>query len=225
MLFSARMFRLNASTLVIGVGADRNDCMTTTQGGKRSAKQATAIRKLQTAEPADALATFPDNAALELRTRFRSSLRLIASTVALVTAAHDNRRGGLTATATCSLSVDPPLMLVCVNRRARTHGFMRESDRFCINYLGAQHGELARLFSVQLEDSEGKFSIGTWGVSAFGNPILLDSLATIECSVHRRIDEGTHSVFIGTVLAATKRSEFDPLVYVQGGFARLAGTE
>jgi len=199
--------------------------MTTTQGGKRPAKQAMAIHGLRAAEPADALATFPDNAALDLRTRFRTSLRLLASTVALVTSAHDNRRGGLTATAACSLSVDPPLMLVCVNRRSRTHGFMRESDRFCINYLGAQHGELARLFARQLEDSEGKFSIGAWGVSAFGNPILLDSLATIECSVHRRIDEGTHSVFIGTVLDATMRSDCDPLVYLQGGFAKLTGAD
>lgn len=183
------------------------------------------MHTLPAAESADALVTFPDNAALDLRTRFRTSLRMLASTVALVTSAHDNRRGGLTATAACSLSVDPPLMLVCVNRRSRTHGFMRESDRFCINYLGAQHGELARLFARQLEDSEGKFSIGAWGVSAFGNPILLDSLATIECSVHRRIDEGTHSVFIGTVLDAAMRSDCDPLVYVQGGFAKLAGAD
>ena len=217
------MFRLNASTLVIGIGADRMICMTATRDKKRPAKQATVVSKLRPSEPADAPATFPDNAALDLRARFRSSLRRLASTVALVTAAHDNRRGGLTATAACSLSVDPPLMLVCVNRRSRTHNFMRESDRFCINYLGTQHSELARLFALQVEDSESKFSIGTWGVSPFGNPILLDGLATIECSVHRRIDEGTHSVFIGTVLDATKRSDGDPLVYVQGGFSKLAG--
>ena len=179
------------------------DRMTTTRGGRRSANQATVIPTRVADIPAEAIDAFPDNAALDLRTRFRTSLRLLASTVALVTAAHGDRRSGMTATAACSLSVDPPLMLVCVNRRSRTHGFMRESDRFCINYLGAQHGELARLFARQLEDLEDKFSIGEWGVSALGNPILLDSLATIECSVHRRIDEGTHSVFIGTVLDAS----------------------
>jgi flavin reductase (DIM6/NTAB) family NADH-FMN oxidoreductase RutF len=195
-------------------------CMTTIQGGKRPAKQRTPVHKLK-----DALTTFPDNAALDLRMRFRTSLRLLASTVALVTAAHDNRRGGLTATAVCSLSVDPPLMLVCLNRRSHTHGFVRESDRFCINYLGAQHSALAQVFAGQPEDSEGKFSIGSWGLSSFGNPVLLDSLATIECSVHRRIDEGTHSVFIGTVLDATKRNDCDPLLYVQGGFAKIAGTD
>ena len=197
------------------------DRMTTTRGGRRSANQATVIPTRVADIPAEAIDAFPDNAALDLRTRFRTSLRLLASTVALVTAAHGDRRSGMTATAACSLSVDPPLMLVCVNRRSRTHGFMRESDRFCINYLGAQHGELARLFARQLEDSEGKFSIGEWGVSALGNPILLDSLATIECSVHRRIDEGTHSVFIGTVLDASMSNSCAPLVYVQGGFARL----
>lgn len=197
--------------------------MTTIRNGPRPSKQSMAIRALQAAaEPADSLPTFPDNAALDLRARFRTSLRLVASTVALVTAAHDNRRGGLTATAACSLSVDPPLMLVCVNRRSHTHGFMRESDRFCINYLGAHHRELAQLFALQLEDSDAKFSIGEWGVSPFGNPILLDSLATIECCVHRRVDEGTHSIFIGTVHDVTARSDCEPLVYVQGGFAGLA---
>lgn len=196
----------------------------TTRGGKRSANQATAIAGPGSADPAETIQVFPHNAALDLRTRFRTSLRLLASTVALVTAAHGTQRSGMTATAACSLCVDPPLMLVCVSRRSRTHGFMRDSDRFCINYLAAHHGELARLFAQQLEDSEGKFSVGNWGVSALGNPILLDSLATIECSVHRRIDEGTHSVFIGTVLDVSMNSSREPLLYVQGGFARITAS-
>lgn len=166
--------------------------------------------------------TFQENAAVQLRSRFRSSLRLVASTVAVVTAAHDGRRGGLTATATCSLSVDPPLMLVCVNRRSHTHGFMWNSERFCINYLGTQHRELADLFAVQVQDTDAKFSVGSWGKGRHGSPVLLDSLATIECRVLRRFDEGTHSIFVGSVLEVTAREEHEPLVYVQGGFAGVA---
>jgi flavin reductase (DIM6/NTAB) family NADH-FMN oxidoreductase RutF len=101
---------------------------------------------------------------------------------------------------------------------------MRQSDRFCINYLGLHHREIADLFALQMQESETTFSIGPWDTSAFGNPILLDSLVTIECSVRRRIDEGTHSVFIGTVLDAATRNECDPLLYVQGGFAELTRT-
>jgi flavin reductase (DIM6/NTAB) family NADH-FMN oxidoreductase RutF len=180
------------------------------------------IHTIHSPQQSEALAAFPDTLALELRARFRTSLRLLASTVALVTAAHGSRRGGLTATAACSLSVDPPLMLVCVSRRSRTHGYMRESDNFCINYLGEHHRELALLFATQVQDADEKFASGAWSMSPFGNPILLDSVATIECRVHRRIDEGTHSVFIGTVLDAVTRNECEPLVYVQGGFAKVA---
>jgi flavin reductase (DIM6/NTAB) family NADH-FMN oxidoreductase RutF len=180
------------------------------------------IHPMQPTEQAEPLTAFPDNAALELRTRFRTNLRQIASTVALVTAAHEGRRGGLTATAACSLSVDPPLMLVCVHRRSRTYGFMRASDRFCVNYLGEHHREIAQRFATQMADAEEKFASGSWSVGPFGNPILLDSLVTIECRVHQRIDEGTHSVFIGTVLDAVARNKCRPLVYIEGGFARLA---
>jgi flavin reductase (DIM6/NTAB) family NADH-FMN oxidoreductase RutF len=157
-----------------------------------------------------------------LRSNYRSSLRLVASTVALVTAAHDNKRGGLTATATCSLSVEPPLMLVCVNRRSNTHGFMWHSERFCINYLGKQHRELAHQFAIQVSDTDSKFAVGKWGVGRFGSPVLLDSLVTIECRVVRRFDEGTHSVFIGAVLDVTARDHHQPLLYVQGGFAGVS---
>jgi flavin reductase (DIM6/NTAB) family NADH-FMN oxidoreductase RutF len=206
---------------VVVAVADGNGRMTISRDGKRGAGLVAAMKRPEAAEEGDAPESFPENPALELRARFRASLRHLASSVALLTSAHDGRRGGLTATAACSLSVDPPLMLVCVNRRSRTHEFMRGSDRFAINYLGAHHRELARLFARLLPDSEAKFSIGEWGTSSHGNPILLDSLATVECSVLRRVDEGTHSIFIGTVLDATIRNACDPLLYVEGGFAAL----
>jgi flavin reductase (DIM6/NTAB) family NADH-FMN oxidoreductase RutF len=215
------MFSLNASILVVEVVGARHSGMTT-RNVQRSGKPRAAIRAILATEQSEAPAAFPDNPALDLRTRFRTSLRLLASTVALVTAAHGTKRGGLTATAACSLSVDPPLMLVCVSRRSRTHGYMRESENFCINYLGEHHHKLAALFATQVQDGEVKFGSGAWSVSAFGNPILLDSLATIECRVRRRIDEGTHSVFIGTVLDVVTRNECEPLLYVQGEFAKPA---
>jgi flavin reductase len=194
----------------------------TTRNAPRPVKPNTSIHAIYTPEQPESLAAFPDNSALDLRARFRTSLRRLASTVALVTAAHGAERSGLTATAACSLSVDPPLMLVCVSRRSRTHGFMHKSDCFCINYLGEQHRDLALRFAAQTQDAEDKFANGTWSISPLGNPVLADSLLSIECRVHRRIDEGTHSVFIGTVLDALTRNECEPLVYVQGGFARVA---
>jgi flavin reductase (DIM6/NTAB) family NADH-FMN oxidoreductase RutF len=197
-------------------------CGMATRSAQPPGRPKTAVRAIHTSNEPHESTGFPDNLALDLRARFRTSLRLLASTVALVTVSHGTKRGGLTATAACSLSVDPPLMLVCISRRSRTHGYVRASERFCINYLGEHHRDLAVLFATQVQDGEVKFGSGEWGIGAFGNPVLLDSLATIECRVHRRIDEGTHSVFIGTVLDVMTRNECDPLLYVQGGFAKPA---
>ena len=149
-----RMFSLNASTLVVEAAGARNSPHDTPETHSAPVSRMTSIHAHSTRRAPEVLAAFPDNSALDLRARFRTSLRLLASTVALVTAAHGTERGGLTATAACSLSVDPPLMLVCVSRRSRTHGFMRESDSFCINYLGEQHRDLALLFAAQVQDAE-----------------------------------------------------------------------
>jgi flavin reductase (DIM6/NTAB) family NADH-FMN oxidoreductase RutF len=215
------MSSLDASPLATRGNAGGNGGMTPSRNEPRIAKRATAARRRSPA-PVEVPVALPDNPALELRSRFRSSLRLVASTVAIVTAAHDGKRGGLTATATCSLSVDPPLMLVCVNRRSNTHGFMWHSERFCINYLGTQHRDLADLFAVQVTDTDAKFAAGKWGVGRHGTPVLLDSLSTIECQVVRRFDEGTHTIFIGAVLDVVARDHHAPLLYVQGGFAGVA---
>lgn len=194
--------------------------MTPSHCQPKTEKSVTAMQLRTTSM--EAPVAFPDNPALELRARFRSSMRLVASTVAVVTAEHDGRRGGLTATATCSLSVEPPLMLACVNRRSNTHGLIWRSERFCINYLGSQHRELANLFAVPIQDTDAKFAVGKWSMGRHGSPTLLDSLCTIECQLVRRFDEGTHTIFIGAVLDVATRDHHAPLLHVQGGFASVA---
>ena len=172
--------------------------------------------------PAEAHAA-PDNPALDLRSRFKASMRLVASTVALVASEADGRRGGLTATAACSFSVDPPLMLVCISRRSHTHQLIRQSGAFSVNYLASEHEPLAELFAQQFDDPDAKFQLGSWAKGSVGAPILLQALATVQCTVHRQLDEGTHSVFIGKVVEVTGGEENAPLLYARHRFARLAG--
>lgn len=176
-----------------------------------------------TDEPASSGCADDDNAALCLRGRFRSSMRLIASTVAVVTSADNSKRGGLTATAVCSLSVDPPLVIVCINRGSHTHAIIRRVGRFCLNYLARDQHDVARMFAQHVANPEDKFEVGRWTLSPRGNPVLLGSLATIECVIHRRVDEGTHSVFIGAVAAVEARQEQAPLVYAHSNYARVGG--
>jgi flavin reductase len=149
-------------------------------------------------------------------------MSLVASTVALVAAEAEGRRGGLTATAACSFSVDPPLMLVCINRRSQTHRLIRKSGSFSVNYLATEHEPLAELFAQQFVDPDAKFKLGSWGRGNIGAPILLQALATVQCTVHRQLDEGTHSVFIGKVVDVTGGPEHAPLLYARHRFARVA---
>jgi flavin reductase (DIM6/NTAB) family NADH-FMN oxidoreductase RutF len=162
-----------------------------------------------------------DNPTPDLRSRFKASLSLVASTVALIAAEAEGRRGGLTATAACSFSVDPPMMLVCINRRSHTHRLIRQSGSFSVNYLATEHAPLAELFARQFADPDAKFDRGSWERGSIGAPILRQALATVECTVHRQLDEGSHSVFIGKVVEVSGGPEHAPLLYARHRFARI----
>jgi flavin reductase len=77
---------------------------------------------------------------------FRKAMRTLASAVSIVSTAHDDRRFGMTATAVCSLSMQPPTLLVCVNQSTSLHHPLLSAGRFCINILHADQDELARTF-------------------------------------------------------------------------------
>lgn len=152
---------------------------------------------------------------------FKHSMRLFASTVAVITTAVDGRRSGLTATAVCSLSMEPPTLLVCVNRGSRTHPLIDQAGVFCVNLLAEEHAGLARLFAASDTSAEEKFADGDWTTSENGLPVLRNSMASIECTVRRRIDEATHTIFVGGVVGVAARPEVGPLLYANHRFGRI----
>ena len=99
---------------------------------------------------------------------FRKAMRTLASAVSIVSTAHDGRRFGMTATAVCSLSMQPPTLLVCVNQSTSLHHPLLSAGRFCINILHADQDELARTFGRKgIED---RFASGNWQVDDRGVP-------------------------------------------------------
>jgi flavin reductase len=113
-------------------------------------------------------------------------------------------------------------MLVCINRRSHTHRLIRQSGSFSVNYPATEHEPLAELFARQFADPDAKFKLGSWERGSIGSPILLEALATVQCTVHRQLDEGTHSVFIGKVVDVTSSPECAPLLYARHRLAHLA---
>lgn len=132
----------------------------------------------------------------------------------------DGRPCGLTVSAFCSVSLEPALVLVCVDRTASSHACIAESGYFGVNVLDADTGEsLSRRFAAA--DPEGKFEGVAYREEATGAPVLDAACAWLDCRVVQAVPAGDHTIFVGEVAAADARAA-EPLVYYRGGYGGLA---
>ena len=152
---------------------------------------------------------------------FKQSMRLLAGGVCICTTANNGERLGLTMTAVCSLTLDPPTLVVCVNRDAGAHDMMRATKRVCINFLASEHVELAELFSSVSFKGSGRFDPAKWTDMASGVPALMSALAALDCEIIQETSVGQHSVFICEVKAARLNPEKEPLVHFNREFCEL----
>lgn len=153
------------------------------------------------------------------RNELRRVMSHFATGVTVVTT-HDGRGRcyGLTANAVCSVSLDPPLVLVCVDKRAESHGAFQLSQAFVVNILGAGQEELSRRFAVSGGDKFVDLPCRSGGT---GTPILDGALAHVECRVVAAHDAGDHTIYIGEVESADTRDGDDPLLFFRGRYHRL----
>ena len=151
---------------------------------------------------------------------YKSAMRQVASPVTVIAAHHEGRRNGLTATAVCSASADPPILVVCVNRTASAHDLIVESGAFSVNFLAETQTAIARLFSVSKLNPEARFAEGEWKEAVTGAPLLEGALSAFDCKIVQTHGFDSHTVFFGRVCAV--RSEGgDALLYSDGFFRRL----
>ena len=147
---------------------------------------------------------------------FRLAMRRVASTVNVISILVDGQPMGITATAVSSISLDPPSLLVCINRAASLHAPMGDMSHFRVNVLHRDQEQIARMFADRSQHAL-RFLSG-WDLASRGAPSLVDAQATILC---RRLDShsfATHSIFIGVVEEAGSRSDVNPLVYLDGRY-------
>jgi flavin reductase (DIM6/NTAB) family NADH-FMN oxidoreductase RutF len=129
----------------------------------------------------------------------------------------DGEPRGLTANAVCSVSLDPPLVLVCIDHTADSHDAIAAADGFSVNILASDQERLARRFAAY--DLARKFEGIAWHVEQTGAPVLDDAFAWVDCRMRERLPGGDHSIFIGEVVAGDAR-EGGPLIYYRGGYGR-----
>lgn len=151
---------------------------------------------------------------------FRKALGQFASGVTVVTtrdaAGHPL---GLTVSAFCSVSLHPPLVLVCVDHRSETNAGMRESGLFAVNVLSEEQEGVSRRFATP---GRGKLEGFAFEQGHHGLPLVPGALAHIECRVRSFHDEGDHAVWVGEVRALDAHPG-RPLVYHAGAYRRLPG--
>lgn len=154
---------------------------------------------------------------------FRAAMRRPANAVTIITAAGPEGRAGVTATAVCSLSDSPPMLLVCLHRMGAAVPAIRAAGAFCVNFLSEEQAPLAALFAGRGDlRGDARFDPALWDRLATGAPVLRGALASFDCSLAEEFDGPTHAIFTGRVDAVATAAEAAPLVYSDGAFARIA---
>lgn len=146
-------------------------------------------------------------------------MRQLAGAVTVIAAGPPGHRRGLTATAICSLSDNPPSLLVCINRKASAHDLILSERVFAVNVLASGQWDVASSFSGKGGLSgEARFSRGSWSTLVTGAPVLSGALAALDCELVEHKAVATHTIFIGRVVSGYSSDGASPLIYLRGGY-------
>ena len=151
-------------------------------------------------------------------------MRRLAATVTLVTTSDaQGQRYGMLATSVTSVTMEPPMLLVCVSRSAHVHAPLMARKRMCINVLLDEQAELVRAFS-SLPHDERFANVDCENHTTLALPYLRDAQALFFCEVDQVVEAGTHSVVLARVLESRANNAVRPMVYVDGRMSHLQGS-
>jgi flavin reductase (DIM6/NTAB) family NADH-FMN oxidoreductase RutF len=149
---------------------------------------------------------------------FKAMMRRLAASVAVLSTWHEGRALGLTATAVCSLTAEPPSLAVCVNRSAEAYPAIVASRRLGVSILTEDQAELATRFAGGAHRGEAKFDGHDWRLMPDGPPLLADALVAFDCRLEQFMDYGTHTIMACRVRAITANPSLSPLIYLDRTF-------
>lgn len=153
------------------------------------------------------------------RKHYRDAMSRFGSAVHIVTTDGISGRRGVTVTAVCSVSDDPPTVLVCLNDRNPYNACFDENGVFALNTLAAGHEELSKAFSgIGQMSSQNRFELAEWSVMETGSPTLDDALAVFDCEVSGSQLVETHRVLFGKVIGLRIGANQSPLIYHRRGY-------
>lgn len=152
----------------------------------------------------------------------RNAMRQWATGVVIVTATHDGLAHGMTVSSFTSVSLTPPQVLISLAQNTRTHELVKSAHTFGITILNEGQQDLSDRFAGRIADEQDRLA----GLQTFtletGVPLIEPGLAHFDCRVIATFASGTHTIFIGAVLAARTNAETGPLLYYDRGYRRIA---
>lgn len=152
------------------------------------------------------------------RTEFRDAMARVCAPVNVITTNGPAGRGGFTATAMCSVTDDPPSLLVCMNSNSAQTGLFLENRRFCVNVLAGDHKDLAGFFAGREADMSSRYAAAEWVELASGNQALADAMVSFDCYLKEARLVGTHNIMIGEVMEIRARRDGQALLYFDRSF-------
>ncbi|HEY8172158.1 MAG TPA: flavin reductase family protein [Dehalococcoidia bacterium] len=149
---------------------------------------------------------------------FRSVIGHLATGVTVITTAAGDELQGMTANAVTSLSLDPVMVLICVDKTTHTHRMLEAGGVFVVNVLGKHQEDVSRLFAKRVEPERGTLRGQPFRFGETGAPILDDCLAFLECRVADVLNGGDHSIFLGEVVNEAVVDDVEPLIFFRGTY-------
>ncbi|KVN92339.1 flavin reductase [Burkholderia ubonensis] len=160
---------------------------------------------------------------VEIAQQLKRAMRGVAAPVTIVTTGGDGPAGApcaITASSFTSVSLDPPTVLVCINRQASIHASITDRRRFCVNALQSCQAPLA--LACSLSGSDARFAHGAWRIdAATGLPYLENAQTSFFCDTLEQFEIGSHSILVGEVTRLAMSDDINPLMYVNGAFAAV----
>jgi flavin reductase (DIM6/NTAB) family NADH-FMN oxidoreductase RutF len=157
---------------------------------------------------------------------FRAAMRELAGAVSVISCGQGEFRTGFTATSVSSLSLEPPTLLISVNRSSSSWPALRKAAYFGVNILSTSHRDLAHRFAGRTgAEGSQRYEGGHWIASRSGAPLLADALAAFECSVEEIIERHSHAIVIGRVESVRRRGGSGALVYWRGDYDQLGWSQ
>ncbi|TLX57310.1 pyrimidine utilization flavin reductase protein F [Stutzerimonas nosocomialis] len=168
------------------------------------------------------LETIRDLPAPVSRLDYRDAMAHMAAAVNIVTTDGPAGRAGFTATAVCSVSDEPPTLLVCLNRSASVHAVFAAHQALCVNTLCDDQRALSNLFGGKTDMAE-RFAAAHWTTAVTGAPLLEGAAVSFDCRISHSTSVGTHDILYCEVLAVRQRDAADALVYFGRNYHGLPG--